>query len=118
MNFEKLINNVTESVKDFDFKAAGRTVVDTAKTTGAVLSQKSKEIHTHYRDLKAANSSKPKVAKVKVEPLPQCLALEGGGSIDCITWMTDNKEYRELCKVCQAKVAGLYVGIASKLTQK
>lgn len=68
MNFKKLISTVNDAVQEFDFKAAGKTVVDTAKTTGSVLSQKGKEIQTHYKDLKAANKDKPQ--NVKVERMP------------------------------------------------
>ena len=67
MNFKKLATSFKASVSDFDFSAAGKTAVDTAKTLGTVLSEKGHEIKTHYSDLKAANKSKPQ--KVKADPI-------------------------------------------------
>ena len=58
--FKKAINAVNDTVQDFDFdiKAAGKTVVNTVKTTPATMKERKDSIMTHYEDMKIANQIK------------------------------------------------------------
>ena len=103
MNF---INKLKSSIQDFDFKAAGQTAIDTAKTAGDVLAEKGKEIKTHYQDLKAYNKSKPQ--EVKAERMPEkdieceCLAFTEGSGMTCEIWMkTHPNSDHIVCQNCK-----------------